>query len=1174
MGFRKIRAAVSIKNIALLFWTLGSSALLAEDATPVATALPAQQAAASDPAAAAVELEFFENRVRPILAEHCYQCHSADSTKGGLRLDTRAGFATGGDSGAPVVAGEPDQSVLIQAIRYDADGYRMPPKGKLADDQIATLTEWVQHGAHWPADRITPEAGSNGTDSSAGTKGSTAWRGRLAHWSFQPLRPTTIPEVSTPVQNPIDAYVLAAQQSRGLGPAATADRGTLWRRLSFDLVGLPPDPAELTALANDPDPLALDRGIDRLLASPHFGERWGRHWLDLVRYAETQGHEFDYELPVAWRYRDYVIRAWNADLPYDQWIREHFAGDLVQPQRLDPRDGRPESVLGTGFFWLSQGKHSPVDIRGEECDLIDNQLDVLGKTFLGLTIACARCHDHKFDPLTQADYHGLAGVLQSSRRQLADLSPPERLSEQLAELAKLNGEWSLKWQAADEKRLETTALQLPRYWQPSVAEYSGKSWLVPNQLVSALSTEQFSGAALSESRQLQLTQARADRHSWLFACSLLCDVTNQAELRGRIAELLAEWSAVGREQHSRSVAVATARDLDPSQSMHAADDRRMEWNLASWQASGPAFGSGPAEGGERIWDSGATPQLVELAMPGSWHSGLIAGSLHGAVRSPTFAIDRRYLSFRARRVGGQPAPPGRRNKLGQVHLIVDGFHLIQWPLWGQLSVNLPQNMESRWYHMDLDRLQGHKAYLEVEDVDDGYVVIEQVVTADQPNQETAINSWAVRLFEQEPPETSQQLADSLALTALAAVDHWRGMFVGRPEEVREPGDRQAETIHAIEIINHLLSWQRIASRQLGAGATQGASLSPAARTAWERRLELIASLPQPVSGLAMTDGSPEDDVILIRGNPQKLGATVQRRTPEFLGGQPLGERSASGRLELAESLADPRHPLVARVAVNRLWQHLFGRGLVPTPDDFGHMGQPPSHPELLDYLASELIRRDWSLKAMVRLMVTSATYQQASSRRDPQTMEADPQNIWLTRMSVRRLEAEAIRDTLLAISGRLDDRLEGESVMPQLTDFMEGRGRPGVSGPLDSAGRRSVYIAIRRNFLPPFLLAFDFPTPFTTVGRRTSSNVPAQALILLNNEFVQQQAALWARSLMAAEQDPTQRVRRAYVEAFGRQPTLNEVAAGLEFLGPNAESNDWAEYCHALWNLKELIYIE
>jgi hypothetical protein len=393
------------------------------------------------------QIEFFEKHVRPVLVEHCFECHSGDSRRleAGLRLDSRAAALSGGDSGPALILGDPDESLLIQAVRYES--FEMPPRGRLPDESVDALAKWVQMGAPWPG---SPEAAGS-------IRQATDWRQRMAeHWSWQPIQAVAPPPVRADwPRNPIDHFILDKLEANGLSPAPVADRRTLIRRLYFDLLGLPPSPDQVAAFVADDSSDAYEQLVDRLLDSPHFGEKWARHWMDLVRFAETHGHEFDYAIHDAWRYRDYLIRAFNADVPYDQLIIEHLAGDLIPVPRRHPTEGFNESVIGTGFWFLGEAVHAPTDVGGDEAIRIENQIDVMTKTFLGLTVACARCHDHKFDPIPTSDYYALSGFLKSSRRGEAMLDPGGQIAERAGQLRTVRraGDEALARQI-DESRLD------------------------------------------------------------------------------------------------------------------------------------------------------------------------------------------------------------------------------------------------------------------------------------------------------------------------------------------------------------------------------------------------------------------------------------------------------------------------------------------------------------------------------------------------------------------------------------------------------------------------------------------------------------------------------------------------------------------------------------------------
>ncbi|HEV7222736.1 MAG TPA: DUF1549 domain-containing protein, partial [Pirellulales bacterium] len=416
---RRIRRFAS--SIVLLSGLLGA---LAAAENPAADNVARPAAAARPPAEA---LEFFEKRVRPLLVSQCQKCHGAKQQKGGLRLDSRAAALAGGDSGPAVVPGKTDQGLLLDAVAY-GDLYQMPPSGKLPAADLETFRRWVELGAPWPA-----ETGA----ATAQKPSEFDLAQRAKHWAFQGWidhEPPAVRDAAWPA-SPVDRFILSRLEAADLAPAGPADKATLLRRLAYDLIGLPPTPAEIAAFLADDSPQATEQAIDRLLDSPHYGERWGRHWLDLVRYAESRGHEFDYPIPNAYQYRDYVIRAFNSDLPYDQFLIEQVAGDLLEPPRLNPQRGFNESILGTGFWFLGEELHSPVDTRADETDRTDNKIDVFSKTFLGLTVACARCHDHKFDAISTKDYYALAGFVASSSYRQAPFETLEIQRRATAEMA-------------------------------------------------------------------------------------------------------------------------------------------------------------------------------------------------------------------------------------------------------------------------------------------------------------------------------------------------------------------------------------------------------------------------------------------------------------------------------------------------------------------------------------------------------------------------------------------------------------------------------------------------------------------------------------------------------------------------------------------------------------------
>ncbi len=1060
--------------------------------------------------------EFFESEVRPVLAEACYRCHSAgaEKLKGGLLLDHGTTALAGGDAGPVIVPGDPDASLLIEAVRYTDPDVQMPPKKRLDPEQVAALEKWVALGAPWP-DEPVPTG-----EKKLGPKHFDLEARKAEHWCWQPVADAPPPPVrdGSWSADPIDRHVLAKLEAAGIAPSPRADRRTLIRRAHFDLVGLPPDPESVEAFVADPAPdrEAFAKVVDRLLASPHFGERWARHWMDLTRYAETCGHEFDYPIPHAPAYRDYLIRAFNADVPYDQLVREHVAGDLLEEPRRNPEAGFDESVIGTGFWHFHEATHAPTDVREDEAGRVDNQIDVFSKTFLGLTVSCARCHDHMFDAISAKDYYALAGYLQSSRRQEAFIDPGGRVARAVQELEAV-------------KALADAALA------------GGGYTSAPDALAGALlaARDVVRGAKPAEAaREHRVRQPEVERWAdelrapasrepehplFAFAQFVEGDAEPAAEAFDRRLAAVRERLAAHRRKAEEGRERATL----------LGDFAAGGYRESGWSTTGEAFGGAPSAAGE--WSAAEG----RAAVPGRAHGGRLAGKLHGVLRSPTFEItaDQIHILASARKGGLQ------------VRLIIDSYWMEVYNglLFRGTRINdADTGGELGWLSLggDLKMYRGHRAHLEFIDHGPGHFEIDGVWIGERPVR--APSAVAERVA---------ALGEVRSVRELAFAYGWlaKRMAEGKGDLPGGDADRFAALI---------------ADMRRG-GADGEAELSAANA----KLAEIGSGVPAPQRVQALADGSGEDEYVFLRGSHSRRGDVVPRRFLTALGGEsvPAPERG-SGRLSLARQVADPGNPLTARVMVNRLWHHLFGRGIVPTTDDFGVLGQRPSHPELLDHLAHTLVADGWSVKRALRRMMLSETYMQSSAAVG-EAEERDPNNVLLHRANLRRLQAEAIRDAMLAVSGRLDRTLFGAPVKVHLTEFMTGRGRPG-SGPLDGAGRRSLYTEVRRNFLPPMMLAFDSPIPFSSMGRRSVSNVPAQALILMNDPFVHEQAGVWAKRIAGLELAPEQVVERMYLEAFARPPSAEEAVAGREFLGGAADETALREFAHVLFNAKEFVFLD
>lgn len=1288
--FRSVQCLAPL--VALLTAVISSVSVHASDAESGADAeIPVFDAQA---------VTFFQQKVKPLLESRCYQCHASTSRRleGGLRLDARALVLKGGDSGAAAVAGRPDESLLIEAVNYES--FEMPPRGRLPDGEIAILRTWIELGLPWSDDGLHIEIEEEDFPLEAR---------RREHWAWQPVSAARVPPVAdtTWPHDDFDRFILARLEERNLKPNADADRHDLIRRASFVLTGLPPEPERVDDFVNDPRPDrdVLAELVDELLASPHFGERWARHWLDLVRYAETLGHEFDYPLHHAHKYRDYVIRAFNADVPYDQFVREHVAGDLLDNPRRHPDTGTSESVLGTGFWYLSELKHAPVDVRAEEAAVIDNQIDVFTKTFLALTVSCARCHDHKFDAITASDYYSLAGFLQSSHRQNAYLDPHARITTAVEQLKQIHQQADgiladrlitdtesrnqrlrrfleasrqvLYGQPSPEEQSALSSSRRPdvlfadfegdsyapwtaegdafrdgpdhgRYPAQKTAGISGRrfansyggndnltgrltspefvierneirfligggQWpgdtclnlLVAGQVVrtaTGKNSDHLKSAAwdvrefLGRRATLQIVDQRqggwghidvdhilftdADRQScWrrpvqavakefqLPETSLKRWVTAlDNEALDRFTHPMSVWKSlasapsdelISRHQRFRTRLQQSARRFEefrertvriddfeggpfgPATGQHSPVASKPA--DARWRATGWAFDSGNIT--RHFWNPAGTPSLM-----GSVSSARFGRKLRGVLRSPTFTLTHPTLLYRLAGSGIT------------VRLIVDGYRMDEFNglLFGGCRFH-PAGEQPYWHRQagDIRKFVGHRVHLEFHDEGDGWLVLDEIRQADPDVQPADPVSAAALTLSRESISDHDQLAERIA---------------GLLDNSDRPGHE----------IRQWLTDCRLTGTLAGPADTTDSGL----QTLSAQAARLEKNLPSPDYALAMTDGSSEDEYLFIRGSHKNPGPLQPRRFLEAIAGQDQPRlTTGSGRLELAERLLAPDNPFTARVMVNRLWHHVFGRGIVASVDNFGVLGSRPTHPELLDAVARAFVNDGWSIKRMIRRLMLTRTWR-LSSDVNPDYGDTDPQNLLWHRAAVRRLEGEAIRDSMLAVSGRLDRSLFGPAVPVHLTPFMQGRGRPGKSGPLDGNGRRSIYIEVRRNFLSPMMLAFDTPIPFTTIGRRNTSNVPAQALILMNDPFVADQARLLAeRVLKESHSTPQDRIRRLYLLCFSRPPTETELSRGVMFLQQSNSSGSpatddwqrhsdlWADYCHVLFNVKEFIFL-
>lgn len=1260
------------------------------------TVLVAGRAASAEPPPGTdfspAALEFFEKQVRPLLAKRCFGCHSgkSKSLKGNLRLDSRALAVRGGDTGPAIIPGNPNKSLLVDAINY-GDVYQMPPKSKLPAAEIEILTEWIKRGAPWPAEKSAAPDPSHAFD--------LAER-KTSHWCWQPLQSVQPPAVgneSWPLQD-LDHFILARLEKAGLTPAKPADKYTLLRRVTLDLTGLTPTAEEIADFIADTSEQAYLKVINRLLTSQRFGERWARHWLDLTRFAESYGHEADYPIRNAHVYRDYLIRAFNEDLPYNDFVVEQIAGDLLKRPRLESASGRNESRIATGFWWLGEATHSPVDVRGDEAGRIDNQIDVMSKAFLGLTVACARCHDHKFDAISTRDYYALAGYLQSSRRTQAMLYPPESTNKIVNQLVAGQQETT----ALLGRELRAIAAASPKHFSTylkaatEAIHGSAQAGKVPERIVfedfetgkyglwtatgtafgtapqDKESTPEYQGNVLANGKHWvnshnarDKSQKNADAHEGTLTSpvftiekayihfrvgggqhpgktcvNLLIDGktarsqtgfnSNQMRpvlfdvtpWRGKQAQIQvvdrepSSWGNIGVDHFTfsdhpatsggRSIqSVAATHQLNPTLlarwagaiavlSQLPAHHPMKTWarlghlppdqfdkqlsdytatvteqlNLAQaaaskyhpistfspetndWMTDGPAFSGTPLRHA-RIQQASDPLQLLAVD---SIHSGAKSPHLRGVLRTPTFEITHRNIFYRL------------RGTTGQVRIIIDGHFMFDHNglLFSGVKFDV-NNGDYYWHrqHNDVSRYVGHKAYIEIIDQGEGAVELAQLVQSDETSPPQNVDRTFLEITA-DHPKTDTQLAAAFDRQWHQTILHWDDGQLSQSQ---------------VQIVNWLLANELL---PLPDGSKQTIEEQHA------NYRDLIKQIPEPTRALTMVDGSPENEHLFIRGNHKTLGDVVPRKFLTAIAGQQKAQQyPGSGRLDLARKIASPDNPLTSRVLVNRIWHHLTGRGIVPSVDNFGVLGARPTHPELLDHLALKFISDGWSIKSLLRNILLSQTYQMDSTP-DPQQNDKDPGNLLLHRMRIRRLQGEPIRDSILHISSELSSEMYGPSIPVHLTKHMPGRGSGTFpSGPLDGKGRRSIYILVRRNFLPPMMLAFDTPFPATCVGRRNVSNVPSQALILMNDPFVIQQMNKWAEKIVTRDNESMeQRIRRMYLRVLGR-PVTEELLADLsDFLTLQrneyqidetqmlTDARLWADLGHVLINTKPFIYVD
>jgi hypothetical protein len=1011
-------------------------------------------------------LELFENRIRPMLWQHCYGCHNSHETaEGGLTIDDRQGLLSGGWSGPSIDVTAPDRSLLLQAIEH-ADSAPAMPKGspRLPQAVIDDVRQWLRLGAVDPRDSPpTHEEHARQLD------WETIRQQRAGWWAFQPPQWPVIPgpraslldasSDAVRARSPIDALWLDSVQDGGLAAAPPADPEVLLRRLSYVLTGLQPTTDELDHFLSDRSPQTYERAVDRILASPQLGEHWARHWLDWLRYAETHGSEGDPAIPFAWRYRDYVIRALNRDVPYRQLLIEHIAGDLLPEPRVDPLLGINESAIGPAHWRMVFHGFAPTDPLEEKIRFTDDQINVFSKAFQGLTLACARCHDHKYDPISQSDYYAVFGVLGSTRPGIIDVNLPDRQQLHRQRLQEIKTE---------------VASGLAALWSEELEGLGNR--LLAGDYAAAVAAAENSSDLWWLYRELTRSPMQATPLPW------------------------SDWL-------SEDVSGGDAESLP----------------LAGWyrQGNGSIDRQQPAGA---FWLTGERDRIIEQILPAGSYSHLISDRHRGVLASPPMRLSGKSDLWL--RVAGD----------GQalVRYVVQDY-----PRDGTVyPIRDLRGGQWQWIRFPLDYWEGESIHVELTTAADSPVLARPVARSwfglreawlvpsgrRPPGTDSGrqvpplVVSWSYAGLgggPLDPPRTLSELAQLYERLLREAVQAWSAGVCR---------DDQAELLQAALEAGLL-------SNSVTAAVDRPDSTRLIGHLEEYRRLE--SQIPEPTRVPGVWEPGGRDWPLYVRGEHRQPAQAVPRRYLELFSPEPIVS-PLSGRWELAQRLVASDNPLTARVLVNRVWQNLFEQGLVTTPDNFGLVGAEPTHPQLLDYLALRLQTGGWSIKRLLREMLLTDLWRVDSDL----TLTAGDQSAptGLRRAPLRRLTAESLRDRLLQLSGRLDRQMYGPPAGRET-------GHP----------RRSIYTAVARNAMNPFLEVFNAPVPFATTGKRDATNVPAQSLALLNDPFVIASASAWAdrvwATLPSAEGSDQQRIELLYRQALGRLPTPQELKACESLLG-------------------------
>ena len=992
------------------------------------------------------QAEFFESRIRPILAENCYECHnSINKSKAGLVLDFKGGMVKGGDRGPLLSLKNPKESLLLRVMSHEINNLKMPKGGpKLSDLVLRDFEKWISEGAYDPREK-PPTAEEFAKE--------TSWEKirekRKLWWSFQPIREVDVSQSKN--EHPVDQFLDKKMKEAGLKPNENGDSLSILRRLSYALIGLPPTIEQqnrFIKISAENIQQAVNEMSDKMLNSPHFGERWARHWMDWVRYADSHGSEGDPPIPNAFRYRNYLIRALNQDVSFDQLVLEHIAGDLIEKPRINNVLGINESAIGTAQLRFVLHGFAPTDALDEHVRFTDDQIDAVTKTFLGLTVSCARCHHHKFDAISQDDYYALFGILSNGRPAQKVIDDPSVINEynyKLNSLKKeIKKEFIKSWMNIDiVNKLKTSTSKI----SPSDETLD---FLMPWKKLNSLKDQQFSKEWGRLKKQVEESKNRLD----------------------------------SRRQNSR----------------------KNYWNLglqktySEWKKSGTGLNEYSSKAGQFSLNIKGD-EIIHNIMPAGVYTNLLSTKQNGTLSSPRFKFEKGNLWIRV--IGDKGATVR--------------YSVWNYPRRGTVyPKSSPDPTLEKWIRFKTDYWAGETGYIEVttsrnHPVEAGkaersWFGITEAFYAphDEPSPRDEVSEILSPLFITNlPPSNTEDLSILYERVIKDAIKAWKDNSIT---------DAQSR------ILNSLIKQGILPNLQKDVPNSKNSVLE-------YRKIESLINAPRLAPGLL--DGKPFEQVLFERGNHKKPAHKVPRRFLEAIDPTPYPKDSI-GRLEFAKDLLRKDNPFTSRVIVNRIWHHLFGHGIVRTPDNFGRLGEKPSHPELLDFLATKFRKDGWSIKNMIKFLVTSKAFR-ASSKPSAKAQESDPKNLLLSHANLRRLEAEAIHDSMLLISGRI-----------KLDKVAEGNSEP------SNSVRRSVYRQMKRNSLDPFLSVFDAPVPSSTKGRRDVTNVPAQSLTLMNDPLVIRAAREFAN--LHRNGDLKERITIMFRNSLGRNPTQNEIKQSMDYL--------------------------